>query len=180
MVYVVGPISGAHLNPAVSLGAWAAGRLPAGKLPAYIIAQFLGAIAGAALLAGIAMTRAGGFDPAVSGLGQTGWDPLAGFGVSGVIAVELLATFLFVTVILAVTDAARPGAHAGLIIGLTLMILHLAFVPVSGNSLNPARSLGPALFSGPTAIAQLWVFLVAPTLGGLAAGWLNRRLPATQ
>ncbi|MEX0861065.1 MAG: aquaporin [Cucumibacter sp.] len=179
MVYLVGPISGAHLNPAVTLGVWAAGRLPARDVAPYIVAQFVGAALGAGALALIALGHVGGYDLGAQGLGQTTYDPAA-WGLAPVIAVEFLGTLMFVAVILAVTSAARPVAHAGLIIGLTLMILHLMFVPVSGNSLNPARSLGPALFVGGAALSQLWLYLVVPSLAGLAAGWLTRRLDASR
>ncbi len=173
MAYLVGPVSGAHLNPAVTLGVWAAGRMPASEVPGYIIAQAVGALVGAAVLLLIAMGMTGGYDAGTLGLGQTTYDA-ANWGVFSVIAIELIATLGFVAVILAVTTPGRNIGHAGLIIGLTLAILHLMFVPVSGNSLNPARSLGPAVFVGGDAIGQLWVYLLAPSLGGLLAGWLTK------
>ena len=174
MAYLFGSLSGAHLNPAVTLGFWAAGRMPAAEVPGYVAAQFVGAVAGAGVLLLIAAGAAGGHDVGTLGLGQTAYDP-AQWNVLSVVAVEAIATLAFIAVILAVTAPGRNLSHGGLIIGLTLAILHLMFVPVSGNSLNPARSLGPALFTGGAALAQLWLYLIVPSAAGLLAGWLTRR-----
>lgn len=175
MVYVVGPVSGAHLNPAVTIGAWSAGRLSGPDVVGYVLGQILGAIVGAGVLAMMALSAPSGYDLRVDGLGATTFDP-AGAGLLAAIAAEFLATVLFVVVILVVTRRGAALAHAGLVIGLTLMALHLMFVPVSGNSVNPARSLGPALFVGGAALNQLWLYLIVPGLGGLVAGRLMRRL----
>lgn len=164
--YALGPVSGAHLNPAVSLGAFLAGRLPAKDLIPYMIAQVIGGILGAIVLSIIASGAAGG---APSNLAANGWDP-AKYSMMSAFLVEVVATFIFVTVILGVTSAKHATAFAGLVIGLTLAALHFCFIPVSGNSLNPARSIGPALFSGSVAIGQLWLYIVAPLIGGAIAG----------
>lgn len=169
MAYGIGPISGCHINPAVTLGVWAAGRMPTSDVPGYIAAQFAGATAGAAVLMVILTGRTAGYDVAAAGLGQTtlgAYTPFAG------LLVEFVATFLFLVVILGATSKAGATPVAGLAIGLTLMILHLAFVPATGTSLNPARSFGPAIFVGGKAMADLWIYMVAPPLAGLAAGFL--------
>ena len=169
MAYGIGPVSGCHINPAVTIGVWAAGRMPTSDLAGYIIAQVAGAIVGAAILLAIVSGKAGGYDVSAAGLGQTGWKDYSLFSA---FLAELIATFLFLVVILGATSRAGTTPVAGLAIGLTLAALHLAFVPVSGNSLNPARSIGPALFVGGPAIAQLWLFIVAPLIGGYVAGLL--------
>ncbi len=170
MAYTIGPVSGAHLNPAVTVGVWLAGRMPAADVLPYIAAQVLGALLGAAFIYLAATGRAQGYDIAASGLGQNSWDPVEGFGVASAFLIEVFATFIFVAVILGVTHPRQTTVLAGLVIGLTLAILHFAFIPVSGNSLNPARSLGPAIFVGGDALAQLWLYVVAPLIGGAAAG----------
>ena len=170
MAYTVGPVSGAHLNPAVTLGVWLAGRMEAKDILPYIIAQVAGGIVGAAFIYLAATGRMQGYDIAASGLGQNSWDPVEGFGVTSVFLIEVVATFVFVAVILGVTHPKQETALAGLVIGLTLAILHFAFIPVSGNSLNPARSVGPALFVGGDALAQVWLYVVAPSIGGALAG----------
>ena len=167
MGYAIGPVSGAHLNPAVSLGAFLAGRLPAGDLVGYAVAQVVGGIAGALVLYVIASGAVAG---APANLAANGWDPVAGYSTTAALITEIVATFVFVTVILGVTNAKHTTVMAGLVIGLTLTALHLCFIPVSGNSLNPARSIGPALFSGSVAIGQLWLYIVAPLVGGALAG----------
>lgn len=160
--YAVGPVSGAHLNPAVSLGAFLAGRMPAGDLVGYIVAQVIGGIiATLAIIAIVGFGHPGGY-------AASGWG--AGYTSTQAIIAEIIATFVFVTVILGVTAAQHTSAFAGLVIGLTLAALHFAFIPVSGSSLNPARSIGPALFSGAEAMSVLWVYIVAPLIGGALAG----------
>lgn len=174
MAYTVGPVSGAHLNPAVTLGVWLAGRMEGKDVLPYFAAQIVGALIGAAFVYVAAMGRARGYDIAASGLGQNGWDPVEGFGVLSAFLIEIFATFVFVAVILGVTHPRQETMLAGLVIGLTLAILHFAFIPVSGNSLNPARSLAPALFVGGDALAQLWLYVLAPMIGGGAAGLVAR------
>jgi aquaporin Z len=170
MAYAIGPVSGAHLNPAVSLGAFLAGRLPAKDLVPYMIAQVIGGILGAAGLYLIVTGKAQAYDFGAAGFAQNGWDPVKGYSAYSAFVTEVLATFVFVTIILGVTSEKHATAFAGLVIGLTLAALHFAFIPVSGNSLNPARAIGPALFAGATAISQLWLYIIAPLIGGAIAG----------
>jgi len=174
MAYGIGPVSGCHINPAVSIGVWAAGRLPTSELPGYIIAQLFGGIVGAAILYIIVSGKLSGYDVSAAGLGQNGWGEGygGGYGLGSAIIVELVATFIFLVVILGCTSKAGATPAAGLAIGLTLAIIHITFIPVTGVSVNPARSIGPALFVGGKAISQLWLFIVIPPLGGLLAGLL--------
>lgn len=174
MAYGIGPVSGCHINPAVSLGALIAGRMSAAEFVQYVIAQCLGAIAGAFVLYMIASGKLSGFDVAKSGLGQNGWGKgyLGEYGLGAAFIFEVVATFLFVVVILGCTQRAAPGAMAGLAIGLTLIVIHIVGIQITGVSVNPARSLGPALFAGTGALSQLWLFIAAPCLGAAAAGIL--------
>jgi aquaporin Z len=171
MAYTIGPVSGCHLNPSVTAAVWAAGRMTAKDAISYIIAQFIGGIAGAAILYVILKGKMAGYDVGKQGLGQTGWSD---YSVGAAILAEFVATLIFTIVILAVTGPKGGSPIAGLIIGITLMILHLAVINVSGTSVNAARSLGPALFVGGVALAQIWMYLVIPTLAGAVAGWLVR------
>ena len=173
--YGIGPISGAHLNPAVSLGAFLAGRMTGQALGVYIVAQLVGAILGAAILYVIASGQAG-YDLAANGLGQNGYGAgyLGEYSLTSALVFEAVMTFLFVTVILGATQDGAPGAMAGLAIGLTLAAIHLVGINVTGVSVNPARSFGPALFVGGKAMADLWVFIAAPLAGGALAGILHR------
>src|SRR5262249_18780892 len=147
---------------AVTVSMWVAGRMEARDAISYIVAQFVGAVIGAGLLALILKGKSSGYNLA-DGLGQTGWKD---YGVGAVMLAEFLGTLLFTLVILNATSERGATPVAGLAIGLTLMILHLAFINVSGCSLNPARSLGPALFVGGTALQQLWLYLIVPTVAG--------------
>lgn len=169
--YGLGAISGAHLNPAVSLGMALAGRMSLSDFLAYAVAQIVGAVLGAGILYLIATGRAD-YVIAVNGLGQNGYGPgyLGEYALSSALIFETVMTFLFVTVILGATEKSAPGAMAGLAIGLTLAAIHLVGIDVTGVSVNPARSIGPALFVGGTALAQLWVFILAPLAGGAVAG----------
>ncbi|HEU0220992.1 MAG TPA: aquaporin [Paracoccaceae bacterium] len=177
MAYGIGPVSGCHINPAVSLGAYLAGRLGMADLVGYVIAQVLGAIVGAFVLYLIVQGQIAPPDPAIPfNLGQNGWGPgyLGEYGLGAAFFFELVATFLFLVVILGSTQAGAPSSMAGLAIGLTLVALHMIGVPMTGLSVNPARSVGPALFVGGQALAQLWLFIVAPLIGGALAGLLFR------
>jgi len=171
--YGLGAISGAHLNPAVSLGMVTAGRMSVGDFIGYAIVQIAGAIVAALVILTIANGTAG-YDLAVNGLGQNGYGAgyLGEYSATVALLFEVVATFLFVTVILGATQAGAPAAMAGLAIGLTLAAIHLVGINVTGVSVNPARSIGPALFAGGKALADLWVFIVAPLVGGAAAGLL--------
>lgn len=166
--YSIGAISGAHLNPAVSLGMMMAGRMSAAEFAGYAVAQVIGAIIGAAILYLIASGSAGWS----GGLGQNGYGAgyLGEYSVTAALVFEFVMTFIFVTVILGATGAGAAAGFAGLAIGLTLTAIHLVGINVTGVSVNPARSIGPALFVGGTALAQLWLFIVAPLAGGAVAG----------
>lgn len=173
MAYGIGAVSGCHINPAVSLGMVAAGRMTMPEAIKYIIAQVAGAIAAAAVLVLIATGKAD-YTVAANGLGQNGWGAgyLGEYSVLAAFTFEVVATFLFMVVILGSTSAGAPSAMAGLAIGLTLVVIHLVGINVTGVSVNPARSIGPALFAGSTALGQLWLFIVAPTIGAVLAGVL--------
>ncbi|WP_054303553.1 aquaporin [Gemmobacter sp. LW-1] len=172
--YGIGAISGAHLNPAVSLGMVTAGRMQIGAFVGHIAGQVIGAILGAAVLYMIASGRAG-YSIAVDGLGQNGFGPgyLGEYGLGAALVFEFVMTFIFVTVILGATGPGSVAGFAGLAIGLTLVGIHLVGINVTGVSVNPARSLAPALFVGGKALADLWVFIVAPLAGGALAGMVN-------
>ena len=177
MAYSIGHISGAHLNPAVSMGALVAGRMSLGDFVGYVIAQTAGAILGAVLVYLIATGKLAGHDLASAGLGQNGWGEgyLGEYGMMSALIFEIVATALFITVILGVTqDGTDTTAFAGLAIGLTLVMIHLVGIPITGTSVNPARSIGPALFVGGDALAQLWLFIVAPLIGGAIGGILHK------
>jgi aquaporin Z len=169
--YSLGAISGAHLNPAVSLGMVTAGRMSVGDFIAYAIAQIVGAIIGAGLILMIASGN-GDYSIAVNGLGQNGFGAgyLGEYSMTSALVFEFVFTFIFVTVILGATSRNAPAAMAGLAIGLTLTAIHLVGINVGGVSVNPARSIGPAVFVGGKAIADLWLFIVAPLAGGALAG----------
>lgn len=173
MAYGIGPVSGCHINPAVSLGMVAAGRMSVAEAIPYVIAQIAGAIAAALILLMIASGKAD-YIVAENGLGQNGWGTgyLGEYSIVAAFLFEVVATFLFMVIILGATGAGAHAAIAGLAIGFTLVVIHLVGINVTGVSVNPARSIGPALFAGTTAIAQLWLFIVAPIIGAVAAGAL--------
>jgi aquaporin Z len=172
--YGIGAISGAHLNPAVSLGFLVSGQIPVNQFISHVIAQIAGAIVGALVIYMIASGRAG-YDIAANGLGQNGYGAgyLGEYGLGAAFIFEFVATFLFVTVILGATGPGSVAGFAGLAIGLTLAGIHLVGISVTGVSVNPARSIGPALFVGGAAMSQLWLFIVAPLAGGALAGILH-------
>jgi aquaporin Z len=176
MAYAVGHISGGHFNPAVTVGLCAGGRVSAASVLPYILAQLVGAIVAAAVLYLIAS-------------GKSGFDVHAGFAANGyaehspggypllsALIAELVLTFMFIFVIMGATDSRAPAALAPLAIGLTLTLIHLICIPIDNTSVNPARSTGPALFVGGWALAQLWLFWVAPIIGGALGGLAYRRL----
>lgn len=169
--YGLGAISGAHLNPAVSLGMVAAGRMSMGDFALYAVAQVGGAILGALVLLTIASGKAD-YSLAQNGLGQNGFGAgyLGEYTLTSALLFEAVMTFLFVTVILGATSEGAPTMLAGLAIGLTLAAIHLVGINVTGVSVNPARSIGPTLIVGGKALADLWVFIVAPLAGGVLAG----------
>lgn len=169
MAYGIGPVSGCHVNPAVSLGVFAAGRMSAKDMVIYWIAQFIGAVIGAMILGAIAKT---GFTQ----LGQNGFDAGSpgGYGLHAALIFEIVATAIFVIAILGVTGAKGHGAFAGVSIGITLAVIHIVGIQVTGVSVNPARSFGPAILAGGQALSQLWVFIVAPLVGAVLGGLLFR------
>jgi len=175
MAYGIGSVSGCHINPAVTLGVVASGRMSVAEAVPYIIAQVAGGIAGALVLMIIASGKAD-YTVAANGLGQNGWGAgyLGEYTMTAAFVFEVVATFLFLVVILGATGAGAPSAMAGLAIGLALVVIHLVGINVTGVSVNPARSIGPALFVGGTAKTQLWLFIVAPIIGAIAAGILFR------
>jgi aquaporin Z len=172
--YALGPISGGHFNPAVSVGLWAGGRFPGSQLPAYIIAQVAGGIVGAGVLYLIASGRpefslAAGF----ASNGYAEHSP-GGYSLTAALVAELVMTFMFLIVILGATHKRAPVGFAGLAIGLALTLIHLISIPVTNTSVNPARSTGPALFVGDWAIQQLWLFWLAPIIGAAVAGFVYK------
>jgi aquaporin Z len=176
MAYGIGPISGCHVNPAVSFGVFAAGRMTAQDMIGYWVAQVLGAIVAAVVLYLILSGKAQGWN---GGLGQNGWGAgyLGEYNLASAFIFEVVATFLFLVCILGVTHPFAPTGFAGLAIGLTLAVIHLVGINITGTSVNPARSIGPALVgiaSNPERVAQLWLFIIAPLIGAGAAGYLFR------
>ena len=178
MAYVIGDISGCHINPAVSIGMWIDGRMDAKDLILYIVFQCIGAIIGIAILAAIinSAPSLGGY--MTTGLGANGFGSASSVGldVVGAIIVEIILTFVFVFTVLGVTKKAENGAVAGIVIGLTLAFVHIMGIPLTGTSVNPARSLAPALFLGGQALQQVWVFILAPIVGAVIAGLLYKGL----
>ncbi len=176
MAYAVGHISGAHFNPAVTIGLWAGGRFPAAEILPYVISQVLGGVAGAGVLYVIA-SGAVGFDLA-GGFASNGYGMHSpgGYGLAAALVCEVVMTLMFLVIILGATDKRAPAGFAPIAIGLGLTLIHLISIPVTNTSVNPARSTGPALFVGDWALGQLWLFWVAPIIGAVLAGLLYRRL----
>lgn len=172
MAYAIGHISGCHLNPAVTVGLWAGGRIKAGDILPYIISQVLGAIAGAGVLYFIASGQSG-FDLS-GGLASNGYAEHSpgGYSLASGFISEIVMTFFFLFIILGATDERAPKGYAGIAIGLALTIIHLVSIPVTNTSVNPARSTGPAIFVGGWALSQLWLFWIAPIIGASLAGFV--------
>lgn len=173
MAYAVGPISGAHFNPAVTLGLWAGRRVPAGDVLPYIVAQVAGAILAAAVLYVIA-TGKPGFE--TGGFAANGYGDLSPgkYSLFACLLMEVVMTFFFLMVIMGSTAPGAPGGFAPIAIGLALTLIHLVSIPVTNTSVNPARSTGPALFAGGAYIGQLWLFWLAPIAGGMLGGAVAR------
>ena len=169
MAYVVGNVSGCHINPAVSLAMLISKKMSVKDFVCYVVAQVLGAIAGTAILYFI--IKSCGLDVATVGLGANGFAEASSVNLSmfGAIIVEVILTFVFIYTILGVTSSEKFSAVAGIVIGLTLAFVHIMGIPLTGTSVNPARSLAPALFLGGTALKQVWVFIVAPFIGSALA-----------
>jgi aquaporin Z len=174
MVYAIGHVSGGHLNPAVTVGLWAGGRFPVNEVAPYVIAQVLGGIAGAGILYLIAQGQAG-FSTA-AGFASNGYGDHSpgGYSLAACLICEVVMTFGFLFVIMGATHGSAPKGFAPLAIGLCLTLIHLISIPVTNTSVNPARSTGPALFVGGWALGQLWLFWVAPLLGGALGGVVYR------
>lgn len=174
MAYAIGPISGCHLNPAVSIGLWAGGRFPASQLLPYIVAQVLGGLFGAAVLYIIATGKAG-FDLS-GGFASNGFGAHSpgGYSMQAVLVCEIVMTAFFLIIILGATDDRAPVGFAPIAIGLALTLIHLISIPVSNTSVNPARSTGVAIFVGGWAVQQLWLFWVAPIVGALIGAGVYR------
>lgn len=177
MAYAIGHISGCHLNPAVSIGLCAGRRFPAQDLPAYIIAQVIGGIAGAGVLLIIASSKPGF---AIGGFASNGYAEHSPghFSLTGCLVAEMVLTFMFLVIIMGSTDRRAPQGLAPVAIGLGLTLIHLIGIPITNLSVNPARSTGPAIFVGGWAVAQLWLFWVAPIIGGALGGGLYAALAA--
>lgn len=175
IAYSLGHISGAHLNPAVTFGLWAGGRFKGSEILPYVVSQILGAIAAAAVLYIIATGKEGaeigGF--AANGFGE---HSPGGYGLVAAIVTEFVMTFMFLIVILGATDSKAPQGFAGVAIGLALTLIHLISIPVTNTSVNPARSISQALFVGDWALSQLWLFILIPILGAMAAGVVYKYL----
>jgi len=163
MAYAIGSVSGCHINPAVSLGALLDGRLSVKDFICYVVSQVIGAIAGGALLFGLVEMGAPDFTDAMATNG------VGSIGIGGAFIVEIVLTAIFVLVILAVTANEKMGAVAGVVIALTLTFVHIVGIPLTGTSVNPARSIGPAIFAGGDALREVWIFIAAPLIGAVLA-----------
>jgi aquaporin Z len=170
MVYAIGQISGCHINPAITIAMLVNGKIPAKDAVIYIIVQCIGAIIASVLLLTI-MTGFPGYDLATNGLGQNGYGTAspAGYSLASGFIAEVVLTFIFLMVIFGATSKNAPAGFAGIPIGFALAIIHMVGIPITGTSVNPARSLGPALVVGGTALAQLWMFILAPVIGAVIA-----------
>jgi aquaporin Z len=175
LAYTLGPVSGAHVNPAVTMGFLVSGRMKLNEAIGYWVAQFIGGIIGAVVLWAI-VSGAHGYSTSTVGLGTDGWGKasMVGIGAGGAFATEVVLTFVFVLVVLIATSRIGSAGFAGLAIGVGLMVVHLIGIPLTGTSVNPARSLGPAIIVGGEAIKQVWLFIVAPLIGGILAALAYR------
>ncbi len=175
MAYAVGPISGGHFNPAVTLGLWAGGRVSSASIVPYLIAQVAGAIVAAFVLYMIASGKPG-FE--TGGFASNGYGPLSPgqYSLTSAFTIEVVATFFFLVIIMGATAPGAPNGFAPIAIGLALTLIHLIVIPVTNTSVNPARSTGPALVAGGAYLGQLWLFWLAPIVGGLLGGAVGRAL----
>lgn len=175
MVYAIGPISGCHINPAITISMLVAGKISLKDSIGYIIAQMIGAFIGAGTLY-LIQKGMPGFEMKEWALGANGWGEgyLGGYSVTSALIAEIVLSFLFLFVIFATTSRLGNSNMAGLAIGITLVLIHLVAIPITGTSVNPARSFGPAMFAGGKALQQLWLFIVAPIIGGVCAALVWR------
>ena len=173
MAYTIGPISGCHINPAITISMLVARKISAKDAAGYVVAQFIGATIGAALLYAF-QKGSPNFTLTEYALGSNGWGPgyLGGYNTMSAFLAETVLSFLFLFVIFGATSRFGNTNMAGLAIGLTLVLIHLVAIPITGTSVNPARSFGPAIFAGGKAFGQLWLFMIAPVLGGVIAALL--------
>lgn len=176
MVYVIGPISGCHINPAVTIGLLISRKMKAKDAPGYILAQIAGAILAAAVLLLIVKGGPNGYDAAVAGFAANGYGAHSPgqYNLLSAFVVEIVLTFLLVFTVLGATDVRAPVGFAGIAIGLVLTLVHLVGIPVTNTSVNPARSIGPAIFVGGWALSQLWLFIIAPIIGAVIAAGIYR------
>lgn len=176
MVYAIGPISGCHINPAVTLGLLLTGKIGSRSAAGYVVAQVIGAIVAAGVLLLVARDLPGGYDAGAMGLGANGYDDHSpnGYGPLAALIVEVVLTAFLVLTVLGATHRAAPVGFAGIPIGLVLTLIHLVSIPVTNTSVNPARSIGPAVYVGDWALSQLWVFIIAPLAGAVLAVALYR------
>jgi aquaporin Z len=179
MVYAIGGISGCHINPAISISMLASGKMKLRDTVAYVVVQCVGAVLAAAVIYAVAVGKPG-YSLAVDGLGQNGYGVASpgGFDMTSGFIAEIVLTFIFLLVIYGSTSESAPKGFAGISIGLSLVLIHLVGIPITGTSVNPARSLGPAVIVEGTALNQLWLFWVAPIIGGLLAAVVWRFLKA--
>jgi aquaporin Z len=182
MVYTIGPISGCHINPAVTVGLLLSKKLDARYALGYVVAQVLGAVVGAGVLLMIAKGLPGGYDPAAAGLAANGYGEHSPghYGLVAALLVEIVLTAFLVLTVLGATDSNAPVGFAGIPIGFVLVLIHLVGIPVTNTSVNPARSIGPALFVGGWALSQLWLFVIAPLIGAVLAAGLYRAIRGSE
>jgi aquaporin Z len=174
MAYSLGHISGAHLNPAVTIGLWMGGRFSAKEILPYVVSQVLGGIAAAAVL--YLIVTGNGSEPGNFAANGYGEHSPGNYSLLAAILTELVMTFMFLLIILGATDEKAPKGFAGMAIGLALTLIHLISIPVTNTSVNPARSISQAIFVGDWALAQLWLFIVIPIVGAMLAGWVYKYL----
>jgi aquaporin Z len=176
MVYTIGPISGCHINPAVTFGAFLTGKISSRDAIAYVISQIIGAVVAAAIILLVANGVPGGYDASVAGLGANGYGSHSptGYSLLSALVVEIVLTMFLVLTVLGSTDIKAPVGFAGVAIGFVLTLIHLVGIPITNTSVNPARSIGPALFVGGWALQQLWLFILAPLIGAAVAATAYR------
>jgi len=177
MVYAIGPVSGCHINPAITVAMFVNGKIPSRDAVVYIVVQCIGAVIAAALLLAVA-SGLPSYSLAVNGLGQNGYGIASpgGYSMLSGLITEIILTFVFLMVIFGATSKAAPAGFAGIAIGLSLTLVHIVGITITGTSVNPARSLGPALIVGGTALAQLWMFIIAPLIGAILAALVWKHL----
>ena len=182
MAYTIGPISGCHINPAVTFGLLLSGKFEARYVPGYVVAQIAGAIVACAVLLIIASGTSAGYDPSTAGFAANGYGAHSpgGYNLTAALVAEIVLTFFLVFTVLGSTDIKAPVGFAGIPIGIVLVLIHLVGIPVTNTSVNPARSIGPAVFVGGWALSQLWLFILAPLVGAAIASVLYRTVTATE